>query len=181
MKPLAHLLSAEPRVLNVTLFPAPEPRDDLLGDATFELELLHLPLDTRVYDDPTFRSLFGAITTLAELHSNRIHPPPCDFHSAHRGWLLDEETLDSMPVHVMILHYPSLESERRFKDSNVLHEGLLLYQDSPESIYQRNFLDTLASLTSYGVQRESLHFRLNLWKPDTGSTTPKQVRCCTIQ
>ncbi|KAL8890669.1 MAG: hypothetical protein Q9192_005839 [Flavoplaca navasiana] len=163
--PLSHLLASEPRVLNVPLFTAPEPREDQLGTATFDLELLFVPRNPHLYDDPTFIPLFRNLDTFVESQDD-FGRSPSDFQIGHRGWLLDEVTFNSLPVHIIILHYPSLQSERRLKDPNVAHEGMPAHMDHPESLYQRYYLDTLAKLAAYGVERESLHFCLSLWRSD---------------
>ena len=170
-----------PRLLNVPLFPAPQtPQDYLLKTGTFDLELLHLPRDTQLHKDRRFRELFKTMTLFVESQIDRYCPQPWDFHSGHRGWLCDEDTLGTIPVHVIILHYPSLESERRFKDPNLAHKGMFLYGDHPERLYQDRYLDVLADLATYGVQRESIHFRLKVWRPHRSSTIPKSSSCCTI-
>ncbi|KAL8894395.1 MAG: hypothetical protein Q9192_004358 [Flavoplaca navasiana] len=186
LRPLTALLASKPRVLNVPLFPAPElPQDYLLSTGTFELELLHLPQDTRLHTDRTFDTLFRRMTVFLESQIDRCDTPPFDFHSGHRGWLWDEETkegtIDSTPVHIIILHYSSLEGERRFKDPNVAHKGMLRYQDGSESLYQRYYLEVLADLEPYGVRRESVHFRLKRWTQDVASTATNYRHCCSMQ
>ncbi|KAL8658852.1 MAG: hypothetical protein Q9226_000742 [Calogaya cf. arnoldii] len=181
LRPLTDLLKSKPRLLNAPLFPAPRTPHYLLGAGTFELELLYLPPDACLYRDLTFSCLFSAMSVFLESQINRFDTPPWDFHSGHRGWLFDEESLDSVPVHVIILHYSSLEGERRFKDPAIAHEGMSPYQDRPESLYQRLYLDKLAGLALYGVRRESVHFRLNLWKPDRVSLIQRYGQLCTIQ
>lgn len=182
LRPLSDLLASEPRILNASLFPAPHtPQYYLLEAGIFELELLYLPQDTQLHKDRTFNSLFCGMTAFLESHNYRFDGMPFDFHSGHRGWLLDEKILESMPVHVVILHYPSLEGEKRFKDPNIAHQVMLHYLDQPESLYQRQYLDVLADLAGYGVQRESIHFSLGMWKPERPSTVSKQGCCCTVQ
>ncbi|KAL8684700.1 MAG: hypothetical protein Q9224_006179 [Gallowayella concinna] len=181
LQPFAPILTSKPRILNIPLYPALRARDDQLPDATFELELLYLPNDTRLLNDRVFGALFCAMTPFVISEDNRPHPPPCDFEAGHRGWLLDDKSMDSMPVNVILLHYPSLEGERRFKDPAVPHRGMLQGLDHPERLYQQKFLDVLAGLAGYGVQRETIHFRLNSWKPTTISNSPRHAACCTIQ
>ncbi|KAL8881428.1 MAG: hypothetical protein Q9198_001371 [Flavoplaca austrocitrina] len=178
--PLAHLLASEPRVLNVPLFTAPEPREDQLRSATFDLELLFVPRNPHLYDDPTFLPLFRNLDTFVESQDD-FGRSPCDFRIGHRGWLLDEGTFNSLPVHIIILHYPNIESERRFKDPNVTHQGMPAYMDHPESLYQRCYLDTLSRLAAYGVDRESLRFCLSLWRSDEDLPVRRSSRCCIIQ
>ncbi|KAL8978264.1 MAG: hypothetical protein Q9205_006111 [Flavoplaca limonia] len=125
LRPLAPLLTTEPRLLNAPFFPAPEVADYLLGTGTSELELIYLPQDAQVYKDQDFRTLFDSMAAFVECQGNRIDTPPWDFRSGHRAWVL-EETDDFMPVHAIILHYESSEGERRFKDPDVAHEGMLL-------------------------------------------------------
>ncbi|KAL9037486.1 MAG: hypothetical protein Q9180_003686, partial [Flavoplaca navasiana] len=185
LRPLTNLLVSKPRVLNIPLFPAPElPQDYLLPTGTFDLELLHLPQDTRLHTDRTFDTLFRRMTVFLESQIDR-NTPPFDFHSGHRGWLWDKETkevtIKSIPVHVIILHYSSLEGERRFKDPNVAHKGMLRYQERSESLYQRYYLDVLADLEPYGVRRESVHFRLNRWTPNVACTATYNRQCCSMQ
>ncbi|KAL8990300.1 MAG: hypothetical protein Q9169_008156 [Polycauliona sp. 2 TL-2023] len=173
LRALGHLLTSEPRLLNVPLFPAPQIADYLYISGTLELELLYLPQNTQPYKEPALKRLFESMTDFVDSQVYRIDTPPWDFHSGHRGWLL--ETLDSTPVHVIMLHYESLEAEQRFKDPNIAHRGML--QDiSPESLYQRKFLDVLPGLADHGVQRESFHFRLNFRAPhiNSKSSSPAQ-------
>ncbi|KAL8817180.1 MAG: hypothetical protein Q9223_003935 [Gallowayella weberi] len=181
LQPLAFFLTSEPRVLNIPLHPALQPPDYQLRDGTFELELLHLPHNTRLLNDRAFSALFCAMTPFVESEDNRIDSTPSDFKSGHRGWLLDDQSIEPALVNAILLHYSSLEAERRFKDTTVPHNGMLRYQDHPESLYQRKFIDVLAGLAEYGVQRESFHFRLKRWEPDPIPSVPRRTTCCTIQ
>ncbi|KAL8991620.1 MAG: hypothetical protein Q9169_007815 [Polycauliona sp. 2 TL-2023] len=175
LRPLAHLLTSTPRLLNVPFFPAPRITDYLLGVGTLELELLYMPQFTQPNVEWNFRTSFYSLTAFVESQHDRIDGPPWDFRSGHRGWLL--ETQDSTPIHVIILNYESLEAEHRFKDPDVAHKGMIQPFDA-QDLYQRKFLDVLASLTIYGVKRESLHFRLNF---RTTEVLTKQNCSCIIQ
>ncbi|KAL8928649.1 MAG: hypothetical protein Q9172_000864 [Xanthocarpia lactea] len=176
LRPLIHLLTPESRLLNVHLFPEPH-FNIILGRGSFELELLYLPQQTQFYEDRKFRDLFRIITQFVEIQGNRLDSLPRDFHDGNNGWLFDEETLESVPVHIILLEYDSLEAERRFKDPNAAQSP----QGNPEKLYQRSFLDPLAGLAEYGVQRESLHFRLNFRTPLPVYSIERDDRCCTIQ
>ncbi|KAL8856349.1 MAG: hypothetical protein Q9178_007040 [Gyalolechia marmorata] len=175
LRPITHLLMPDSRLLNVPLFPQPH-FGIKLGIGSFELELLYLPQQTQFYKDRMFHHLFDNITQFVERQGNRIDSLPYDFRSGHHGWLSDEETLESVPVHIILLQYESLEAERHFKDPNAVQSPR-----NPEKLYQHRFLDPLAGLADYGVQRESLHFRLNFRALQPVYSTPRDDRCCTIQ
>ena len=176
LRPLTHLLTPDLRLLNVPLFPEPH-FNIILGRRSFELELLCLPQETQFYEDRKFRDLFRKITQFVEIQGNRLDSLPRDFRNGYNGWLFDEETLESVPVHILLLQYDNLEAERRIKDPNAAQSP----QGNPEKLYQRSFLDPLAGLADYGVQRESLHFLLNFRTPLPDYSAPRDGRCCTIQ
>lgn len=166
--------------MNVPFYPAPDIADYLLRVGTSDLELIYLPQDKLLYSDRTFHDLFHAMDVLVESKWNRTDSLPWDFRAGHRGWLSAEETVNSTPVHVIILHYESLERERRFKDPNVAHEGMES-GDSREALYKHKFHDVLASLADYGVQRESIHFRLTFRTPQPVSGVPRRDCRCSLQ
>ncbi|KAL8871009.1 MAG: hypothetical protein Q9174_003073 [Haloplaca sp. 1 TL-2023] len=165
-------LAQHSRLYNVPLFLAPI--NVLVEEGTFELELLFLPRD--VSQDDTFHRLFGTLNDFVETNGNRFDLPPWDLRASHHGWLLDDDSLDFQPVHVILLYFESMESERRFK--NPPADYALGY---PKDYYKRNLLDTVAALSKYGVTRESLHFLLRFQVPPPYFPSKKAHRCCLIQ